>query len=271
MSLWDKPGWRTSTPSACWTRRATRSSHTIQVETRPFLSAVSPDGTRLYVPNHDTDSVSVIDTTTDELITNIQVAPNPHWVAFTPDGTKAYTANHDSNLVSAIDPATNTVTATIPTPKSPHSIAVHPTLPLLIVACFDADEAAVIDTNTDQVITTVPVGPDPQFAAWSADGRFAYIVNNDDNTVSVIDGDDLHRHGDRLHRRLADVHGAVAGRQPGVRQQSRRRHTHRAEPGGLRPVPTGVLTRGGRRPPRASPPPHRGAGCAAGSPGAPRS
>jgi YVTN family beta-propeller protein len=186
VSLWDKPEGDIHAISVLDTTSNTVVA-TIQVETRPFLSAVSPDGTRLYVPNHDTDSVSVIDTTTDQLITSIQVAPNPHWVAFTPDGTKVYTANHDSNLVSAIDPATNKVITTIATPKSPHSIAMHPTLPLLIVACFDADEAAVIDTNTDQVVTTVKVGPDPQFAAWSADGRFAYIVNNDDNTVSVVD------------------------------------------------------------------------------------
>ena len=39
---------------------------TIPVGTRPFLAAVSPDGKPLYVPNHDTDSVSVIDTATDE-------------------------------------------------------------------------------------------------------------------------------------------------------------------------------------------------------------
>ena len=67
----------------------------------------------------------------------------------------------------------------------------HPTRPLIVVACFDANVAAVIDTNTDKVIKTVPVGRNPQFAAWSADGRFAYTVNNDDNTVSVIDAKDF--------------------------------------------------------------------------------
>jgi YVTN family beta-propeller protein len=162
---------------------------TIPVETRPFLSAVSPDGKWIYVPNHDTNNVSVIDTATDELVTNFDVAPNPHWVAFTPDGSKVYTANHDSNVVSAIDPSTNTVVATIPVPTSPHSIAVHPTRPVLIVATYDADSASVIDTDTNAVLATIPVGKFPQHAAWSADGRFAYITNNEDNTVSVINAD----------------------------------------------------------------------------------
>jgi YVTN family beta-propeller protein len=186
VSLWDKQGGTVHAISVLDTTSNTVKA-TIQVETRPFLSAVSPDGKLLYVPNHDTNTVSVIDTKTDKLVTNIQVAPNPHWVAFTRDGKKIYTANHDSNLVSVIDPATNKVLRTIPTPTSPHSIAVHPTRPLIIVACFDANAAAVIDTNTDKVIKTIPVGNDPQFAAWSADGRFAYLVNNNDNTVSIVD------------------------------------------------------------------------------------
>jgi YVTN family beta-propeller protein len=160
---------------------------TVPVKTRPFLSAVSPDGKFIYVPNHDTNNVSVIDTTTDDLVTNFDVAPNPHWVAFAPDGSKLYTANHDSNVVSVIDAATNTVITTIGVPKSPHSIAVHPTRPILIVATYDANSASVIDTNTNAVIATIPVGKFPQHAAWSADGRFAYITNNQDNSVSVID------------------------------------------------------------------------------------
>jgi YVTN family beta-propeller protein len=187
VSVWDEE--RTVAAVSVLDTRTNSVVETIPVETRPFLSAVSPDGRSIYVPNHDTDSVSVIDTATDELVTSFQVAPNPHWVAFTPDGSKVYTANHDSNVVSAIDPATNEVITTIPTPASPHSIAVHPTRPILIVATYDADSASVIDTESDTVIATIPVGKFPQHAAWSADGRFAYITNNEDNSVSVIDGE----------------------------------------------------------------------------------
>jgi YVTN family beta-propeller protein len=189
VSVWDEA--RTIAAVSVLDTTTNAVVETIPVQTRPFLSAVSPDGKSIYVPNHDTDNVSVIDTSTDDLVTDFPVAPNPHWVAFTPDGSKAYTANHDSNLVSAIDTATNTVTAEIPTPTSPHSIAVHPTRPILIVATYDADSASVIDTETDALVATIPVGRFPQHAAWSADGRFAYITNNEDNSVSVIDADSL--------------------------------------------------------------------------------
>ena len=60
---------------------------TIPQTARPYLPAVTPDGKRLYVPNHDVAQVSVIDTATNAVIAQIRVAPNPHWVDFSPDGS----------------------------------------------------------------------------------------------------------------------------------------------------------------------------------------
>jgi YVTN family beta-propeller protein len=186
VSVWDEEGGSVAAVVVLDTTTNTV-VETIPVDTRPFLSAVSPDGKYVDVPNHDTNSVSVIDAATDKLVTNFEVAPNPHWIAFTPDGKKIYTANHDSNVVSAIDASDNTVIKEIPVPTSPHSIAMHPTRPILIVATFDADSASVIDTRTDEVLETIPVEKFPQHAAWSADGRFAYITNNEGDSISVID------------------------------------------------------------------------------------
>jgi YVTN family beta-propeller protein len=36
------------------------------------------------------------------------------------------------------------------------------------------------------VIATIPVGKNPQDIIWAPDGRFAYVTNLTDNTVSVI-------------------------------------------------------------------------------------
>ncbi|MGH3781516.1 MAG: Hsp70 family protein [Pseudonocardiaceae bacterium] len=160
---------------------------TIPQPARPFLPAVTPDGKRLFVPNHDIAAVSVIATDTNKVIAQITVAPNPHWVAFSRDGTRAYTANHESNVVSVIDTTTLKVLATIPVGTSPHSIAVHPNRPLVANVNYDAGTVSVIDTTTDHVVATIPVGRNPQDIVWAPDGRFAYVVNQGSNTVSVID------------------------------------------------------------------------------------
>ncbi|MGY1643839.1 Hsp70 family protein [Geodermatophilus sp. SYSU D00703] len=160
---------------------------TIPMASRPFVPAVPPDGDRVYVPNHDTGNIAVIDPDTDAELYYITVPPNPHWVSFTRDGARAYVANHESNLVSAVDVASNEVVATVPVGTSPHSLAVHPTRPLVGNVNYDSASVTFIDTTTDTVVATVPVGQHPQYFTWSADGRFAYTVNNSDNSVSVID------------------------------------------------------------------------------------
>jgi YVTN family beta-propeller protein len=160
---------------------------TIPQLARPFLPAITPDGKRLFVPNHDIAAVSVIDTDTEKVIAQVKVAPNPHWVAFSPDGSRAYTANHESNVVSVIDVPSLTVVGTVPVGTSPHSIAVHPTLPLAANVNYDAGTVSVIDTSTDQVTATIRVGDNPQDIVWAPDGRFAYVVNEGSSSVSVID------------------------------------------------------------------------------------
>ncbi|MDT7579164.1 MAG: molecular chaperone DnaK, partial [Pseudonocardiales bacterium] len=159
---------------------------TIRVGSRPYALAVKPDGSELYVPNHDSGTVSVIDTRSNTLVTDIRVKPNPHWVEFSKDGSRAYTVNHESNLVSVIDTATRAIVAEIPVQKSPHSIAVHPTQPLVANVNYDSNSVTVIDANTEKVIATVPVGTHPQDVTWAPDGRHLYVTNVDSDNMTVI-------------------------------------------------------------------------------------
>jgi YVTN family beta-propeller protein len=161
----------------------------IKVGTRPFALNVTPDGSQIYVPNHDSGTVSVIDTATNSLVADIPVKPNPHWVAFSADGTRAYTANHDSNLVSVIDTASRKVVDEVPVQTSPHSVAVDPTQPLVANVNYDSNSVTVIDTKSDKVVATVPVGTHPQDVAWAPDGRHLYVTNVDSDDMTVIAAD----------------------------------------------------------------------------------
>jgi YVTN family beta-propeller protein len=162
---------------------------TIPVRTRPYLGAVTPDGSRLFVPNHDSGSISVIDTATNEVVTEVQVPANPHSIEFTPDGSRAYVANHESNLVTELDPATLQVVARIPVETSPHSVAVHPFRPLVANVNYDSGSVTMIDTNSNTVIASIPVGRNPQDVTWSADGRFAYVAAVNEDVVTVINAE----------------------------------------------------------------------------------
>jgi YVTN family beta-propeller protein len=75
----------------------------------PYGVAVTPDGSKVYVTNLNDNTVSVIDTAMNKVITTISVGPNPLAVAVTPDGSKVYVTSL-SGTVSVIDTVSNTVT-----------------------------------------------------------------------------------------------------------------------------------------------------------------
>ena len=65
----------------------------MNVGSGPYGVAVSPDGTKVYVANDNSNTVSVIDTATNTVTATVPVGSYPSGVAVSPDGTKVYVAN----------------------------------------------------------------------------------------------------------------------------------------------------------------------------------
>ena len=68
---------------------------------------------RIYVPNSSSNTVSVIDGSTNTVITTITVSTNPVGVGVNPATNRIYITNHGSNNVLVINGSTNTVIATV--------------------------------------------------------------------------------------------------------------------------------------------------------------
>ena len=79
----------------------------------PYCIAISADGAKAYVTNQQSDSVSVIDTVSAQVKTNIAVGAYPEGVAFDPSKRLAYTVNWMDDNITVIDAATDTVIGTI--------------------------------------------------------------------------------------------------------------------------------------------------------------
>ena len=79
----------------------------------PAGAAVTPDSAFVYVTNVISNTVSVIDTSTNTVIDTVTVGGGPRGVAVTPDGASVYVANEMSDTVSVIDTSTNTVIDTV--------------------------------------------------------------------------------------------------------------------------------------------------------------
>ena len=162
--------------------------------------AVSPDGTKAYVANPTSNTVSVINTTTNNVDATITVGTEPYGVAVSPDGTTAYVTNSLDDTVSVIDTATNAIkagfSAGITVGASPKGAAAFsPDGTTAYVANFSSNTVSVIDTDTHTLnakpTITGYVGWKPRGVAVSPDGTKAYVTNyadgKADGTVSVID------------------------------------------------------------------------------------
>src|SRR5262249_53281829 len=110
---------------------------------RPCDGQIEVEG---YIPNFNSNNVSVIDTKTNTVVgLPILVGNGPTGVAVGPDGRFAYLTNYRGTTVSVIDTATNTA-----------------------------------------VSSPIPVGANPLGVAVTPNGRFAYVANAGSNTVSII-------------------------------------------------------------------------------------
>lgn len=159
---------------------------TINVGDNPTGIAMSPDGTKVYVSDHDENSVYVIDTATNTVTNTMFVGEWPESVIISPDGKKVYVVNSYDKKVSVINTKTNTVTATAKVTglSSSSKIAFNPTgTKMYVTDCFN-NNVYVVNTKTNTVIATVPLGAKPEEITVNPAGTMVYAMNG--NNVSVI-------------------------------------------------------------------------------------
>jgi YVTN family beta-propeller protein len=166
---------------------------TVTVGPGPLAVAITPDDEEVYVTNFGRDpslfpggvpgnTVSVIQTRSNEVVATIPVGKLPAGVAITPDGKHAYVTNRGDNEVSVIDTATHTVVATVPVQIQPANIAFTPDGRRAYVTNFGSNTVSVIDTATHTVVPVpdgeaIKVGIVPIGVAITPDGGRVYVVN----------------------------------------------------------------------------------------------
>ena len=159
---------------------------TINVGDEPAEVTFSADGSKAYVCNGMSNTVSVINPSTKAVIATVNVGMNP--VGAWPSSIgKMFVDNEEGQTISVIDVASNANVATINLGFKPGYAAYNAT----------ASELWVTNANNGKVAYYIDMGANSwmkhgEFAtgadahAIAFNGNYAYITNQGANTVSVI-------------------------------------------------------------------------------------
>ena len=153
------------------------------------VSALHPDGARLYVANAFVDGLTIVNLTTGA-VNRIGNMPSPVDVVVSLDGTRVFVAHHNEGLISVLD-AGGTVIKSLTVGARPIGIAVSPDAATVYAAGYDRGVFTAIsvrDGRSEEVFR----GDNPADVCLTPDGRqiFGLYMGDDGNRLAVraVDG-----------------------------------------------------------------------------------
>jgi YVTN family beta-propeller protein len=159
----------------------------IPVGKEPDGVAISTDGASAFVAQRG-GGISVIDTTSGQVVETIDDTFGPSRITMTPDGRRGFVTNHLAETVTAFSPAGRSVIG------SPIQVGVEPTGIATMPNGSSIYAASAVDGTLTQIDPSIdlPIGAPIEFPgatgiAFTPDGRQGYVTDGGASAVSVLD------------------------------------------------------------------------------------
>jgi YVTN family beta-propeller protein len=166
---------------------------------RPDIPVSSHD--RVYAANQTSNTVSVIDPSTNKLLGVIRLGdPVPgalaplyrgqllvHGLGYSPDGKTLAVVSIASNSVTLIDTATNKVKKIVYVGRSPHEAFFTPDGSELWVTVRGEDYISVIGTEQLKEIRRITLANGPGMTMFGPDGRYGFVCSSFTAELAVVD------------------------------------------------------------------------------------
>ena len=143
----------------------------IDVGRTPVSLTLKPDGGEMIVCNFDSDSISVIETGTDEVGNSQEIGQHPSRGVVTLDNSRLYVSNYGSNSVVVYDvDMGRRIGAPLNVGSHPDGLALTPDQNYLLVLGTESGDVTVIqkrtphrtlETSEYSLMTLIPVGVQP--------------------------------------------------------------------------------------------------------------
>lgn len=167
---------------------------------KSHLAVLHPTASLGYVTNMQSNSVSVIDLSTNKVVKIIPCGLTTESIDITPDGLEVWVTNKNGNSITVIDTITNTVLDTLPTGNQPLKIKFSIDGKYALVANADDGNIFVYDRYSKAQIKTINIPgkhtlverilyhtPRPVNILMHPNGAYAFVANSNACKIEVID------------------------------------------------------------------------------------
>jgi YVTN family beta-propeller protein len=168
------------------------------------MVAVTPDGSRAFVANIGSGSVTAVDLAKGEKIADVATGEGAEGVAVSPDGSRVWVTNRAADTVTALDASTLEVVATVKPGSFPIRAEVTPDGRFLLVSNARSGDISVIDTESAELARTITLdvpakdgegrlldfgeeSPVPIGIEIAPDGKRAWVAAANADAVVVLD------------------------------------------------------------------------------------
>jgi len=191
----------------------------------PFGVAANPsDQDYVYVTNYDDNTASAISVSYNSVVTTLNVGAAPKGIAVTADGAFIYVANSTASTVSAVDISSGAL-ETIPVGQGPLGVTLSPKQDYVYVTNNEADSLSIIKADTNELFVTLAnhyyinysssssdvAFSKPYGVAVSPDSHYIYVVNNGNNTVSILSASTVYAAGTSFSFSNYDATSSTSG------------------------------------------------------------
>jgi YVTN family beta-propeller protein len=157
-----------------------------------LVSAGTAAAATLYITNTKSDSISVIDTNTFEVVGTIPLGRGkPNRVVFHPDGKTAWVVYDKSHDLGVVDAETRKLVRRVKIGGNPYNLNFTPDGRHLLVLDWasdtSTDEVIFYDLGAQKIDGRVEVSTWPAHSAFSRDGRLLYVSGETAGDLTVID------------------------------------------------------------------------------------
>jgi YVTN family beta-propeller protein len=158
----------------------------IQVKANPHWAVADNKNGLLYVSNHMSALVTVLDAKTNQIITTIPTGETPHSEALSPDASRLAVTSYSGNAVFLINTATDKQIKQITVGKEPLDVTYSPDGRYLFTVNNLDNTVTVIDTANNLVVAEIPTGKAPTSISVPTNGRQAYVTDENSGSIEIL-------------------------------------------------------------------------------------